>query len=123
MERFGCHVGVERDGTEVLEVLGVVEIDRVAGFVQINQLAVGARSDRHPRATREFDFVQQLPSRDVDRPQLVMADGLNENVPTFAVGAEGKTELAAVRSGADRKEVETVLSDIHPADDEQASFL
>jgi hypothetical protein len=76
MECAVRHVPVQSDRPEVLESIGVVEIDRIARLMEIDDLAVGDRPDCHARTLRELDLALTPLAGDVDRPQFVVADGL-----------------------------------------------
>src|SRR3954468_16703676 len=110
------HVTVERDRTEVLEAIGFVEIDGVARLVEINQLAVRTRPDRHARTPRELDHALAPLPEEVDGPQFVVADRLQQGVGALPIAAQRKAQLSLLRRGTEREVVKALLVQIDPPD-------
>src|SRR3989442_2428389 len=120
MERAVHHVCVEGNRPEVLERRRLREIDGIACLVDVDDLAIGAGSERHPGASLELHLVLEPFARKINGPELVMTNLLDQDVSVLAVWRERKADFPSPRSGADRKELDALLAEIDPADDEQS---
>ena len=125
MEGVVHHVCIEGDPAEVLEAGRFVEIDGVAGFVDVEDLAVGAGPQRHARTGVELHFALEPFARNINRPELVVTNllGLDQDVPVLAVGAEREAHVSALLRRTDRKEIDALSAEIDAAEDEQWPLL
>src|SRR5712691_8786758 len=81
-EELGGDVAVERDRAHVFERSRVVQVDRVPGLVDVQDRAVRARFERHPGPPLEFSPAHHAVTVDVELPEFVMADFLDEQSVT-----------------------------------------
>src|SRR5437773_1424310 len=73
-EQLCRHVAVECDRAQVLIGLRVVQVDGVAGDVNVQHLAVRAGLQSHARAAFEFRASRELAVLEVELPELVAAN-------------------------------------------------
>src|SRR5512132_2198135 len=91
-EELSRHVAVERDGAQILIGRGVVQVDRVAGYVDVQHLAVGARLQAHPRTPLELDAVREAMVLEIELPELVVADLVIQAVGALAIGRDREAD-------------------------------
>jgi hypothetical protein len=117
-------VGVHLDGAQLLERRGVVDVDRRAGLVDVEQLAVGRHAQRHARAAVEGRAVEQLPLGDVEGPELETADrrldrsaALHQSVGALAIRRHREADALrrTNRGQINRLRHEIDAPDIHDA--------
>src|SRR4029078_4405321 len=116
------HVRVEGDRPEILDIRRVVEVDGVPGLVEVEQPAIRADAKRHAGTSFERSLLQQLPLGKIDRPQLMMADVLQQHVAAPAIGAEREAQSPLRRYRAQGEELQVALAEIDSPDDQQPAM-
>ena len=93
--------------------VGVVDVDGVAGVVDVQQLAVGAGHQRHARTPRELDPALDPPPLQIEGPELVEADLRAEPVPFASARRQREAHALARPEGV---EVDILLREVHARD-------
>src|SRR5690349_4843376 len=73
-------VAVERDRSHVLIARRVVQIDGVAGVVDVEDLPVRAGFEGHARTPRKLGAPRDTMILEIERPELIVADLVHEAV-------------------------------------------
>src|SRR5262249_16442948 len=114
------HVGIERDRALVLIVRRVVEIDRVACLIDVEELPVRAGLERHARAASELLFAGHAAIGKIELPELVLANLLIKAERALAIGSKREAD-ENLRSK--RVEIDLLLNQIHTRDAHDAAVL
>src|SRR5688500_3078846 len=107
------HVAVELDRALAREGGCVVQVDRVAGRMDVDVVAVAADAHAHARAAPERHAADHAIGLEVERPELIVLDGLQHAVATPAIGRDREAQAAR---RADRMEVDLLLRELDAAD-------
>src|SRR5882672_7604384 len=93
MERAVHHVCVEGNRPEVLEPRRLVEIDGIPRLIDVDDLAIGAGSERHPGTSLERHLILEPFACKINGPELVMTNLLAPE--------RGRSERTRCASGRD----------------------
>src|SRR5262249_31136320 len=119
-EQLSRRVGVEGDRAQILVGARFVQIDRVSRLIDVQNLAVGARPQRHSRTSRKFSLRTELPVLEVERPEFVVADLLQQPVRTLPIGSEREADHLRRPK---RPEVDALRSQVDSSDPHEATVL
>src|SRR5581483_1210686 len=106
-------VGIERNSAHVFEVAGVVQIDRIAGVVDVQYFAIRAALDGHARAALKFHAPVEFTIGQIEAPEFVAPDlGMNAVAPFTA---RRQSEADADRRSQSVK-IDAFLRQVHARD-------